>query len=165
MLTRLTPPRLTSLLPLLENWLVSWYNMVRPRLRASLKWGPLFLLCLLSSEPVTHCQLDQEAWVWEHLEENTERNGWTLSGLCANFVWRISPGIVPFICSRLCPTFTVCVQTMARIKLPIAKTLSVFSERMLAQTGLLGRVWQWWTGVHGENESRGPEDGPLVNHA
>lgn len=49
----LTPLSLTSLLPPLENWLVSWYNMVRPRFLASLKWEPPFLLRLLSSEPVT----------------------------------------------------------------------------------------------------------------
>lgn len=48
----LTPPRLTSRFPLLENWLVRWYNMVRPRLRASVKREPFFLLCLLSSVPV-----------------------------------------------------------------------------------------------------------------
>lgn len=48
----LTPPRLTSRFPPLENWLVRWYNMVRPRLRASVKREPFFLLCLLSSVPV-----------------------------------------------------------------------------------------------------------------
>lgn len=48
----LTPPRLTSRFPPLENWLVRWYNMVRPRLRASVKREPFFLLCLLSSIPV-----------------------------------------------------------------------------------------------------------------
>lgn len=48
----LTPPRLTSRFPSLENWLVRWYNMVRPHLRASVKREPFFLLCLLSSIPV-----------------------------------------------------------------------------------------------------------------
>lgn len=45
----LTPPRLTSPLPPLEKWLVSWYSMVRPRFLALLKWEWLLLLCLLSS--------------------------------------------------------------------------------------------------------------------
>lgn len=76
----------------------------------------------------------------------------------------ISPGILLGFCSRLCLGSTW-RHTAAGIKLPLAKTLFEVSKWMPTQTRLPGRRCQWWTGAHWENESQGPEDVLLVNHA
>lgn len=49
-----------------------------------------------------------------------------------------------YLKTQLCPNQT-----------PHWKTMSVFGEQMPAQTNLPARTWQWWTRVHGENESWG----------
>lgn len=84
---------------------------------------------------------------------------------CIITKWQsMSPGIVLGICGRLYPGSTW-RHIYAQIKVPTGKTPSEFSERVPVQTKLRGRMWQWWTRAHGENESWGLEDGTLVNHA
>lgn len=140
----LTPPRLTSPLPPLENWLVSWYSMVCPRFLASLKWEVLFPLCILSSETVTQIQLSRKAvnFVvrWRYMRKKNQchptqylkffsgvvtqlrhkNTSSTILRLVSKFMLpkqgRISPGIG--ICGRLCSGSTW-RHIAAWIKLPI----------------------------------------------
>lgn len=141
--------------------------------RAALPPAPLVLWTCHTVTQISLLQWDREIWHKRTPEENIVAFNIILEP-CQVYMlniffplWlhkSISPGVVLGICGRLCPGSTW-RHTVAWIKLPIAKTFSEFSERMAAQTKLPGRMWQWWTRVHGENESQGPEDGLLVNHA
>lgn len=133
----LTPPRLTSLLPPLENWLVRLYNMVRPRFLASLKWEPLFLLRLLSSEPVSQigtCQLDQEIWQTWGGNSGILCSVWTLSGLYVEYFFPVVVTQVYF--PRHGAWYSR--QTVSRFHLK--------THRCPNQTSHCKNiVWAWWT--------------------
>lgn len=175
----LTPPRLTSPLPPLENWLVSWYSMVCPRFLASLKWEVLFPLCILSSETVTQSQLSRKAvnfvvrwWYMRKKKKTVPSNSISEVFLWCSYTTKTQKHKLHYPKTLIqihvaktrayFPWHWYLWQTVFRFHLkthcglnqtPNWKQLSEFNEQLPAHTKLLCRMWQWWTRTHRENES------------